>query len=127
VDIGEFYDQDDRRRSSSEVELGTEWRDARDVRYELNWVKDTGELYTMCEPFPPEWEGIFTDVHVNIGPSAPIGGMTVVVLAHIGTEDELEKILEGWQDQMGQPDSASWLAARLKETGVADPAWAGPD
>jgi len=53
VDIEEFYDADDRRRQSAEIELGGDWHDAKGVRYELNWIEDTGELYVMREPARP--------------------------------------------------------------------------
>jgi hypothetical protein len=125
VDIGQFYDADDRRRQSVEIELGTEWRDAHSVRYELNWIQDTGELYVMLEPPAPGWEGPFGDIHVQTGDKAPIDGMTVIVIAHIDSHDRLEQVLDGWQAAIEGDDGVSWLADRLKGTGVADPSWAG--
>jgi hypothetical protein len=125
MDIGQFYDADDRRRQSAEVELGTEWRDAQGVRYELNWIEDTGELYVMMEPAPPEWEGPFGDIHVQTGDRAPIDGMTVFVAAKVGSHDQLEQILDGWPAAMEGSDGVSWLADRLKAAGVADAGWAG--
>jgi hypothetical protein len=125
MDIGQFYEADSRRRESDEVELGTEWRDVHDVRYELNWVKDTGELYVMIEPPPPAWEGPFGDIHVTTGERAPITGMTVLVIAHVETHAQLETLLDGWQSAMSALDGVGWLAERLKGAGVADPSWAG--
>jgi len=125
VDIGQFYDADDRRRQSVEIELGTEWRDAHDVRYELNWIEDTGELYVMVEPPPPEWEGPFGDIHVQTGDRAPIEGMTVFVVAHVDSHERLEQVLDGWPAAMESEDGVSWLADRLRDSGVADPSWAG--
>ena len=99
MDIDEFYEADPRRRPSAEIELGTEWQDAHGVRYELNYVEDTGELYVMQEP-PP---------HVTGGPlrrpprPRPPGyedKMTVHVMAKIDSVDELHTILEGWQEAM---------------------------
>lgn len=124
VDIGQFYGADDRRRQSAEVELGTEWRDAHDVRYELNWIQDTGELYVMREPPPPAWEDPFGDIHVQTNEKAPITGMTVVVIAHIETHDQLHEVMAGWQDSMNAPNSVGWLAGRLKTAGVGDATWA---
>jgi hypothetical protein len=118
VDIAEFYDADDRRRRSAEVELGTEWRDRSGVRYELCWVEDTGELYVMREPPPREWEDPFGGIHVNVRENAPTDGMTVDVVAHIGSQDELHRVLDGWPEAMGQPDSVHWLVDRLNEAGV---------
>jgi hypothetical protein len=124
VDIGQFYDADDRRRQSVEIELGTEWRDAHAVRYELNWIQDTGELYVMLEPPAPEWGGPFGDIHVQTGDRAPIDGMTVLVIAHVDSHEKLEQVLDGWQAAVDGDDSVSWLADRLKASGVADPSWA---
>lgn len=123
MDIGQFYDADDRRRQSAEIELGTEWHDAHDVRYELNWVEDTGELYVMREPPPRAWEDPFGDVYVQTGEKAPVTGMTVVVIARIASHDDLEQILSGWQAAMETPNSVGWLADRLNAAGVADPSW----
>lgn len=125
MDIGQFYDTDDRRRQSAEVELGTEWRDAQGVRYELNWIEDTGELYVMMEPAPPAWEGPFGDIHVQTGDRASIDEMTVFVVARVQSHERLEQVLEGWQAAMAGQDSVRWLADRLKAAGVADPSWAG--
>jgi hypothetical protein len=125
VDIEQFYDADERRRQSAEVELGTEWRDAQGVRYELNWIEDTGELYVMMEPPPPEWEGPFGDIHVQTGDRAHVDAMTVSVIAQVESHERLEQVLDGWQAAMEGEDSVNWLADRLKAEGVADPSWVG--
>jgi len=119
VNIEEFYDADPRRRPSTEVELGTEWRDTLGVRYEISWIADTGELYSMREPVAPEREDPFGGLHVRTGPSAPVAGMTVAVLASIATREQLEQVLDGWEEEMDRPNSVAWLAGRLRESGVA--------
>jgi hypothetical protein len=119
MDIDEFYDADERRRQSAEYELGTEWTDAHGVRYELNWIEDTGELYVMREPPPHEWEDPFGGIHVDLKDDAPADGMTVAVVGHIGTHDELERVLDGWPAAMARPDGAAWIADRLRQAGVA--------
>jgi len=124
MDIGQFYDADDRRRQSAEIELGTEWHDSHGVRYELNWIEDTGELYVMREPPPPAWEDPFGDVFIQTGDRAPITGMTVAVIGHVGTQEELDRILSGWEAAMDAPDSVRWLADRLRAAGIADRSWA---
>jgi hypothetical protein len=103
------------------VELGTEWRDALGVRYELNWIVETGELYTMREPVPPEWQDPFGGIHVRSGDSAPTDGMTVAVAAQIPTRERLEEVLSGWEKAVDGPNSVSWLVDRLRESGVASP------
>ena len=127
MDIEEFYNADDRRRSSAEIELGTEWRDKAGVRYELNWVEETGELYVMREPVPHEWADPFGGIHVNSGQDAPTDGMTVAVVAHVATRDELERILSGWESRMGEPDSTAWLEDVLRAEGVATWSENSPD
>ncbi len=57
MDIDEFYDSDPRRRASAEVAYGVGWADGAPPRQiaDLFWVVDTGELYLMFEPNPPNW------------------------------------------------------------------------
>jgi hypothetical protein len=97
VDIDEFYDADERRRNSKEVELGDSWNDKRDpdVNWEVSWIADTGELYGMRE--------------VLAGGEKP----TVKILGKASQRDELERILDGWQEIMREPDSLAWLQERL--------------
>jgi hypothetical protein len=117
MDIEEFYDGDDRRRPSAEIELGTDWRDRHGVRYELNYVEDTGELYVMQEPPPHEWEDPFGGIHVY-SQAGDEEQMTVRVVARIATVDDLHRILAGWQDAMPGDGGAEWLAERLRAAGV---------
>jgi hypothetical protein len=117
MDIEEFYDGDDRRRPSAEIELGTEWRDRHGVRYELNYVEDTGELYVMQEPPPHEWEDPFGGIHVYSQPGDE-EQMTVRVVARIATVDDLHRIVAGWEDAMTGDGGAEWLAERLRAAGV---------
>jgi hypothetical protein len=118
MDIEEFYDGDPRRRPSAEIELGSQWRDRHDVHYELNYVEDTGELYVMQEPPPHEWEDPFGGIHVFSKPG-DVDALTVRVLAHIGTVDQLHQILAGWEEASGGEGGAEWLAERLTSSGVA--------
>jgi len=117
MDIEEFYDADERRRRSAEVELGTEWHDKAGIRYELVWVEDTGELYVMREPAPYETLDPFGGIHVNIKEDSPVDGMTVGVIGSIPSRDELHAVLAGWEEAMGQPDSTAWLLDRLERSG----------
>lgn len=118
VDIEEFYDADPQRRSSPEVELGTEWHDAHGVRYELSWVQDTGELYVMREPVPETWEDPFGDFLVQ---EASVDNFTVAVVGRVTTHDELEEVLAGWQEAMREPNGVAWIADRLRAKGVGGP------
>ena len=118
MDIEEFYDGDPRRRPSAEIELGTEWHDTHGTRYEVNWVEDTGELYLMREPVPHIREDPFGGLHFSMRAQEE-GKMTVHVVAQIDTHDQLEKILDGWQQAMVGDGGAEWLADRLRAAGVA--------
>ncbi|HXA33148.1 MAG TPA: hypothetical protein VNV87_12875 [Acidimicrobiales bacterium] len=113
MDIEEFYSADERRRQSAEIELGTEWHDATGNRYELSWVEDTGELYIMLELMPEagSWTP-FGDVEVD---KMGVEQVVVSVIGHIATHEELDSVLQGWQDEMADPDGISWVATRLQE------------
>jgi hypothetical protein len=119
MDIDEFYEADPRRRSSAELELGAEWLDADNVRHELNYVEDTGELYVLREPSPHETGDPFGGIHISV-PAGYDKKMTVHVIAHIPTKDDVHRILAGWQDHMSDPDGAQWLGAQLRAAGVLD-------
>ena len=114
MDIEEFYSSDERRRQSAEVELGTNWFDAKGSRYELSWVEDTGELYVMLELVPEvdSWTP-FGDTEVE---QIPVDRVLVMVVGYLPTLEEVEAILAGWPDQMAKPDGISWVAERLKPT-----------
>jgi hypothetical protein len=116
MDIEGFYSSDERRRQSAEVELGTNWFDAKGSRYELSWVEDTGELYVMLELVPEvdSWTP-FGDTEVE---EIPVDRVLVMVVGYLATLDEVESVLAGWSDQMGKPDSISWVAERLRAHGV---------
>jgi hypothetical protein len=124
VDIEEFYDADERRRASAEVELGRDWHDQYGVRCELNWVEDTGELYILREPVPHEWADPFGGIHVRGVDKVDRGeveAMTVTVLGVLGDRASVDRVLEGWEQAMPEPDSAEWLADRLRRHGVLGP------
>jgi hypothetical protein len=116
MDIEEFYSADERRRQSSEVELGTNWFDAKGNRYELSWVEDTGELYTMLELLPEvdSWTP-FGDIEIE---QMPVDRVVVMVIGYIPTLPEVERILAGWPDEMAKPDGISWVAERLQASDV---------
>ena len=117
MDIEEFYSSDERRRQSAEVELGTNWFDAKGSPYELSWVEDTGELYVMLELVPEvdSWTP-FGDSEVE---QIPVDRILVMVVGYIPTLGEVEDVLAGWPQQMAKPDGISWVAERLRTRGVA--------
>jgi len=116
MDIEEFYSADERRRQSAEVELGTNWFDGKGNRYELSWVEDTGELYTMLELIP-EADSFtpFGDVEIE---KIPVDRVLVMVIGYIPTLNDVELVLSGWPAKMAEPDGISWVAERLRSNGV---------
>ena len=116
MNIEEFYSADERRRQSAEMEIGTNWFDAKGNRYELSWVEDTGELYTMTE-FVPEvdtWTP-FGDIEVE---SMPVDRVVVAVVGYFPDHAALEQVLGGWEAHMAQPDGITWVAEQLRQHGV---------
>ena len=115
VNIEEFYSEDERRRASREIEFGRDWRDASNVRYELSWVEDTGEMYLMREPVPGAYEDPFGDIIVG---KDDVEDLVVRLLGVVTTHERIEEILVGWPDAMAADQGVEWLAATLRAAGV---------
>lgn len=115
MNIEEFYAQDERRRRSEEIELGTEWHDAKGARYELSWVADTGELYVMSEPGVPMTEDLFGDVYRS---DVPVGEISVAVVGWIDERRAMEEALAGWEEAMLGTNGLAWITDRLRDRGV---------
>ncbi len=115
MDIETFYEADERRRRSEEIELGTDWFDGDGARYEVSWVADTGELYVMREPLVPmiedpfggDWKGFLN-----------VDELSVRVVGWIPDRATMEQILTGWEGEMTKPNGVAWLAERLRTSGV---------
>ncbi len=117
MDIEQFYSQDERRRASEEIEFGTDWHDSAGARYELSWVEATGELYMMLEPVVGGlYEDPFGDVF-DVG-QARADQLTVAIVGWIPDRAGVDEALSGWQEEVDKPNSAAWVAERLKEAGV---------
>jgi hypothetical protein len=115
MNIEEFYAQDERRRSSIEIELGREWRDANNIRHELSWIEETGELYVMQEPVPQFYEGPLGGYIVD---SEDVNGLQVVVLCTVSSHERLNEALSGWEEAMGAPEGVEWLISKLSAAGL---------
>ena len=102
MDVEEFYEQDPRRRASDEIEFGREWYE-NDMRFEVAWVADTGEVYAMAEPYSRR--EISTE------------SVTVEILGVIEGRDAVNSVLMGWQEAMSQPESLAWVRARVAGSG----------
>lgn len=121
MNIEDFYSADERRRRSAELELGTDWHDAAGNRYELSWVEDTGELYTMLEingqlPYTSPF-GDMEPLHVAVA----LDSLQVLLIGAIADRATLDTVLEGWEEAMGESDSVSWIVGRLAAHGISAP------
>jgi hypothetical protein len=115
MNIEEFYEADERRRRSEEIEVGTEWHDGHGARYELSWVADTGELYVMREPGGTTDLDFFGD---GVAVEPRLDAVTVLVVGWIADRARLEQVLDGWQAAMAGPDGIGWLSERLRQAAV---------
>lgn len=110
--IAAFYDEDERRRTSTEKRLGMDWWDGDGSRYELSWIHDTGELYLLCE----------STVQVIKVPAKYIPATTpaplAMVIATITDEAEVDRILGGWREAMNAQAGIGWVLDRV--AGVVD-------
>jgi hypothetical protein len=107
--LARFYNADERRVRSRELDVGLWWREAEDgPLHRAAWVSDTGELYL-----------------VRLGPAAD-GGGHVEVLATVEDRELLEGVFYGWRERCGEPRSLQWLRERaaLRIRASAD---GGPD
>lgn len=94
--LARFYNADERRVRSRELDVGLWWReDADGPLHRAAWIGDTGELYL-----------------VRLGPAAD-GGGHVEVLARIDDRELLEGVLDGWRERCGEPRSLQWLRERV--------------
>ena len=112
--VSEFY-ADQRRRASREVMFGREWTIDTDphVIYSLHWIEETEEIYVLRGPqAPPE---VFTPYPPNSSAPLFIAGdaYEVIVLGCAADEAVIRRTLDGWQEQMAQPNSLQWVRERL--------------
>src|SRR5579872_3370024 len=115
MNLDQFYDQDDRRRQSEEVEFGIGWSDSniRHHSFDIYWVRDTGEVYSMTRPPIKEWRHFSEDANED---ELDVEDMTVEVLAVVPDEDKVTELLDGWEDHVREENSLAWAKARLAST-----------
>ncbi len=94
--LARFYNADERRLRSRELDVGLWWREHVDgPLHRAAWVSDTGELYL-----------------VRLGPTDDGGGL-VEVLAQVEDRALLDGLLDGWRERCGEPRSLQWLRERV--------------
>ncbi len=115
MDLEAFYEANEARRTSEEVEFGDSWTTPDGHAFQLSWIAATGELYLMADdPNSPSVD-IFGDI---VPTPEATSELTVTVLGTVATLEELHRILDGWTDALDAPGSLSWLTARLAARGV---------
>jgi hypothetical protein len=93
--LARFYNADERRVRSRELDVGLWWREDLDgPLHRAAWVSDTGELYL-----------------VRLGPAGE-GGGGVEVLAQLEDRALFDCVLDGWRERCGEPRSLGWLRER---------------
>lgn len=139
-----FYDADERRRLSPELDYGVWWR-ATGVVHRLTWVEATGELVAVqltparSLPFSvleDELEGLglprqfaerveliverSPDLTVGLFGVAVIGGEPgeLTVLGVVHGREVVERLLDGWAEVCGEPDSVAWVVERVRRSGL---------
>jgi hypothetical protein len=115
MDIETFYELNEARRESAEIEFGDEWTDASGNQYELSWVEATGELYLMIEPDANVSEDAFGDFVVA---GEPTELLSVVIIGRVSTLAAAEDQLLGWEDAMLEDNSLVWLYDRFPQGGA---------
>ncbi len=98
MDVEQFYERDPRRQASDELEFGRDWYEG-DMRFEVAWIADTGEIYVMAEPY--NRRGITSE------------SVTVEVLGIVEGREAVDALLTGWQAAMAQSDGLAWVRARV--------------
>jgi hypothetical protein len=114
--IEAFYRDDEARRLSPELDFGVWWK-WRGVVYRLTWLDDTGELIAVQLSAPVVRTIPFDGKSIAYAGVAIIGGEpeTVYVLDVIHGRDEIERVLAGWSEVCGEPDSIDWVRRALEE------------
>ncbi|MDE3065264.1 MAG: hypothetical protein KGJ36_06310 [Acidobacteriota bacterium] len=116
MDIETFYELNEARRESAEIEFGDEWTDASGNKYELSWVEATGELYLMIEPDAAVGEDAFGDFLVS---DEPVEELSVVIIGRVPSLAAAEDQLQGWEDAMLEDNSLAWLCDRFPQGAAA--------
>jgi hypothetical protein len=110
MDIEEFYDADERRRKSAELEFGRDWSDA-SGRCGVSWIEDTGEVYVMREPLGQVTGSGAGDLELVNVDEHELG---VEVLGVVMGRSAVESVMSGWEQKMSDVDGIAWLRDRVQ-------------
>lgn len=98
LSLGAFYASEPARDISREQDVGLYWRGvgSHPPTFRAAWIHDTGELYVM------QHEGT-------------LGGGRVDVVGHFTDAVAVDDALGGWREVCGDPESLTWLVARVPD------------
>jgi len=116
VPIADFYEEDERRRTSTEKRLGLDWWDGDGSRFELSWIHDTGELYLLSESTSRVIK--IPATYIPATTPAPLA----MVIATIADEGEVDRILDGWREAMNAQAGIGWVLDRVDGVVAETPA-----
>lgn len=115
MDIARFYDEDERRRNSTEITFGDGWTSAADphATFRLQFIVTTGELAAVREPHPGGLLARYLDAaHLD---QAQVDELVVRVLGRFPDHAAVDRALAGWPHQMVGPDSLAWVRERCRQ------------
>ncbi len=109
MDLNDFYDADPRRRSSEELEFGSDW-DEGGARTQVSWIEATGELYAMRDPLGRLVSDFIGDQSVT-----PVADqqLTVEVLGTVAGREAIRAVMSGWEAAMPPTESLAWVRDRV--------------
>lgn len=103
--IDDFYNADENRKYSGEVDYGGYWRlDPWHGRWRVSYIEKTGEIYAVCSE------------NRGSGPVLVLGFIPPDVVADRRKElyyRTLDSILKGWPEHCSKPNSLQWIKKRL--------------
>jgi len=101
----EFY-KNKERKYSRELDYGVHWRDGQSwPTYRVTWVEATGEVYAIAND---------EEMVEILGVVKESKTLDEIEKAGGGYNDlRIEKLLSGWANVCGQPNSLDWIRSKL--------------
>ena len=102
--LDQYYAADARRRWSPECDYGCSWTGSipgNHITYRVSYVKETKEIYIIPTGCPDNELQVIARISQPPGASVYFG--------------RLDKILQGWEEEMYKPNSLKWLKEKLGE------------
>lgn len=110
-----FYDADQDRLRSPEVDYGVQWRRPGSYHpWRVSYVRYTGEIYAVEQDAVNDGHGGYSYGPVIVLGWAPPNATDDHDVASVYYVT-LDGILAGWPEHCGKPDGMAWLQQRLAE------------